>query len=438
MTLRSLRTPMSPQPAVHSLLAITVVLAALPAQEPRTARPTERTVRVVRGIEGERITLGSPVGHALAALPRFGHFVLVVRVVAERAQVELHRSGDGGLTWSRVAISPVPGAGDGALIADGERLFLAVTANGARGFSSVFVQHFDPATGAFVAEPYELAPGLGAEDQYFLPCCERTGGGALCVSVGTHRSPPAPWTGGWNTGLFVLRPDARTADVGWQGPMQLNAGWYGISGDLQVSGDLVYSSHRTSLGDAAIGIRGFDVGSDSFTSATDQRISSVGVPIANTCITCVDEGGGVGVIFVRGATEAGKGALVFAYAARTGKDFTSEDLTDDPPLLAGNENYAHFALTRGPGEAITAVYSKASEGFANLHTRLLVDGKPMREERRIAAGEAGAFQIVHGVRSSQHKTGILALASGGSSAAPHGEVILHGLLPARIVTPRRR
>ena len=419
---------------VAAVLLAGVLAIPAPSQGNRSVRPRTATVVITSAAPGEQVAFGSAMTRPFAAIPGHGLFVAVTRVVDSTARLELFRSGDGGLNWRRAAIVGAQSAGEGSLLVDGERLFLAWSGTGSRGFGSIFVQRFEPRDESFVGEPYELVSGSGAEDQYFSPDCECTADGTLVVMVGSHRNPPPPWTCGWSSGIFVLRPDAKE----WQGPLQFNAGSYGLWGNLQAIGDVVHASYRTTIDAAAIGSRGYDVVKGAFTTDSERRVSASGSQVANSCVICADDRGGLSVIFVAGATEPGKGRLVVGYSPGTDQPFTVQPLVDDPSLIAGNENPTHFALSRGPGDQVTAVYSKASEQFAHLYTRIVAEGVPMTAEHRVVEGEPGRFRIVHGLRSTQVETGVIALGNGPTKDALGGVITLHGVLPSRVTMRRGR
>lgn len=417
--------------------ALPVTLAALTVcggglAQDAADRPEPRSATVAVAAAGERVTFGRPPKRALAAMPGGELFVFVDRIEGDEHRLELHASTDGGLHWARLAEAPTPQARDGTMLVDGDRLFCAWAGQGSKQFASAFVQHFDPVARAFVGEPVELAVGTGAEDQYSPQDVERTDAGVLVLAVGSHRRPPAPWTTGRSTGLYLLRPESSE----WDGPHQVNVASFGVWGDIQAVGEVVHSSYRTISQEPFIASRAFDVATGKFTTAIDRRVSAEGESISNSAITCVDGRGGVYVVFVRGDRIPGRGVVRIGYARPGSDEFNAVDLFADPDLFAGNENPASFSLARGPGDEVTAVYSKRSEQNAHLYTRLLADGQPMGRERRVVAGEAGRFETVSGIRSTQFETGVVALTTGWSDHVRNRRIEVFGLLPARVTSLR--
>ena len=99
---------------------------------------------------------------------------------------------------------------------------------------------------------------------------------------------------------------------------------------------------------------------------------------------------------------------------------------------SGNHNPMHFSLARGPGNQLFTSYSKSSEKYAKLYSRVFDQGVAVTKEKTLGADQADAFTGVNGLRSSQADTTLFAAVSGATKQAPHGRIAIVVLrLPIR-------
>ncbi|MFO1054820.1 MAG: hypothetical protein U1F36_21590 [Planctomycetota bacterium] len=419
---------------LRRIALLVVVLPSLYAQEASLHPRSHLTAsRVFTPPEGESIAPLDATQSSLAALDD-GRLFCVCGVARDKhRRVILLRSEDGGSTFAPIADLPGTDVLSATVVTDGGRLCLAWSSTGSKGFSSTFVQSFDPETARFVGDADEVAIGTSDQDSYAATDLERTADGTMVVAIANHGQATRPWTCSWSMGISMRRPGESRFDE----PRQFNVGSFGVWGDLQAVGDVVHASYRTTCGSSAIGSRAFDVRSGQFTTEVDVPITAPSDTFPNTCITCVDGRGGVCVIYALAATAPGQGRLMLGHLAPGAEEFNSVRIATDAAIVSGNVNPRHFSLARGPGSDVTAVWSKADDGFADLYTRLVSDGEPMGPERRIVAGQKGRFARVVGVRSTQIGSTLIAVTTGVTVEEPRGFVELVGILPAHVARSRR-
>ena len=440
-----MRSPCSTNPiALHRFLVAFASSVPLLAQVVSTPPRGQQLVTVTSAAANEYVGCSTSGQNGLTPARDGSLFVLVVRTVfagADRngpavGDLELWRSTDGGAGWSRVAAAPTRGDADGALVATDDGLAVAWNSSNGEAWSSVWFQRFDVGAAKWIGEPECLARGRGEEDQYFCSDIGRTTSGALVVAIGSHRSPPTPWTCGWSTGMRWL-PNGATA---WSELVQVNVGSYGVMGSLIARGDEVDFTYRTNpdWGTAVNGVRTFATKSGSFTAAKEEvamRAPEAGALIANTGMLVVDDIGGRTLLHVLAAEEPGRGRLAASFS-RGGGSWQTNDVADDPPLCAGNLNPTHFTLARGPGSQVFAYFAKQSESFANLWQCTLEDGAVATPPKIVARGEANAFVTMTGMRASGCFSGLHVATTSRTQKQPGGVVSVFGSWPAKTVWTR--
>lgn len=417
-------------------LAVAWLAPVVSTQAPPAHRGP-RLVEVTRAGPGETLGLNGPTLSALAPMRDGSLFVVVFRVAPTKdgqpadEDLELWGSRDGGVTWQRTGSAPTRGDCAGAIVADGEALACLWNAYDGGRFLNVYHQRFDPARGEWLGEREVLAVGREEEDQYFASDLVATANGALVALIGSHRSPPAPWTCGWSTAIRCLPRGAHD----WTPLVQANVSAYGCAANAVVRGDLVDVTYRTNPNEAVHGLRSFDTGKLAFVQQRDENIGPLPCPdgyIANTGVLCLDTAGGRTLLHVLGAYEPGRGLLAASYAL-PGQPVVTTTVAADPLLQGGNENPAHFALARGPAMQVYAYFAKASENFAKLWQCVLENGQPVAPAKVVADGPPGSFVTVIGLRCSDAFSGLHVLTLARGEASTGGVVSVFGTFPARTV-----
>lgn len=422
--------------------ALAVAAVATAQAVPAPPLRGQRLVTVTTAAANEYVGCGA-VHNGLSPARDGSLFVLVTRTVfagadrtgAATSDLELWRSTDGGGSWARAASTSTRGDSDGALVATDDGMAVTWTATDGESWSSVWFQRFDVASGKWVGGPERLARGRGEEDQYFCSDIGCTASGALVVALGSHRSPPAPWTCGWSTGMRWLASGAAS----WSDLVQVNGEYYGVMGNLIVRGDQVDFTYRTNPGwsDAVHGVRAFDAKTGAFVAATETVpiAAAENSSIANTGILVADDAGGRTLLHVLAGEQPGHGRLAVSFA-RPGEAWKTVDVADDPPLAAGNLNPTHFTLARGPGNQVFAYFAKLVESYANLWQCTIEDGALASPPKVVARGEAGSFLTVDGMRASGCFSGLHVATTSRTAQQPGGVVSVFGSWPARTVWAR--
>jgi hypothetical protein len=428
-------------PAICRIWLPTVT--ALAASHAAAQARGEALVEITRADALEVVAVMAPFQHGCVPFGKDGAFVLVqrarfpkpVRADVFDADLEVWRAVDGGARWRRVAVTPTRGDADGAIARDGDLLAVCWTASNGKAWGDAWFQRFDPAREAWLGEPERLTDATDAEDQYFCTDLARAGDGSLVAVIGCHRSPPAPaWNCGWSTGVRIL-PQGRGA---WTPIEQANDASYGVCGNALARGDVVDLTFRTCPSDAVHGLRRV--------AATKGRLAEPTPPItppdpgeddavANVGILCGDDVGGRTLLFLRGNRSAGKGRLSVAFDRGDGA-FAVRDLADDPALVAGNETNASFTLARGPGNLVHAVFTKASDGGAELWHATLADGEVVQAPRVVAKGAAKSFAGLNGMREPVASSSLRAVVVSRAEDEPGGVVRAFGSWPIRNVAAR--
>lgn len=331
-----------------------------------------------------------------------------------RAVLWLMQSGDGGRNWRRVAAVPTAWAAWGAIAGEPDRDVLHVAWSGrVRGarWASACYQQFDVATGRFVGDLEVLAVGKGAEDQFAVCDLGVDGDGRVAVVVSTHRHPGQPWKGGWSCGI-VLRG---RGEEQWSGPHQINATTHGVWTSVQVEQGRLHASYRTSRARSVIAYRSFDFATRTFDQPQGVAISVAedGREVANASSLVVGPFGGCTIVYPS-ARQFGPqdGRLLLAWRESEAANWRTTVLAEDPGLRSGNVPHEHFALVRGPGRQVVALYSKQCEDFRVLYRRTIDGGRAMEEERVVARSElAGAFAHITAMRDGRLDSPVWALVS---------------------------
>jgi hypothetical protein len=371
-----------------------------------------------------------PFQHGAVPARNGALFVLVGRMkIKEPCDLELWRSDDGGETWRCAASTSTEDDVDGTLVVDGDGIACAWTANDNRDWSAVYWQRYDVQQDRWIGEP---TPLIKEDNHYTCYDMARTNSGAIVVAIGSHRSPPKPtWRTGWSTGMRWLRP----GDEQWQPLVQVNVAIYAVCTNLISRGDLVDFTYRTNPRAAVHGVRTFDCAKGVFAQDAEERAMvepAKGAHVTNMGVLCADDTGGRTLLHVLGDGKPGAGRLVVSFG-RPGDEWKTVDLADDPPLCAGNENPAHFALARGPGDQVFAYFSKQSEDFSQLWQCVIESGVPATEPRVVASGVAGEFATLCGMRDSSCHSGLHVVIRGATPEHPGGVVSVYGTWPARTV-----
>ena len=345
-----------------------------------------------------------------------------------KRDVWLHRSSDGGMSWSRITKTPVPWATTGAIAGEPNSQILHVGWAGKRdgeAFASALYQRFDAAQGVWLGTPEVLQQASGEEDQFNVSDLVLAPDGVLTVMVATHRQPTnPPWPTAWSSGLMIRH----SPEANWTGPFPVNTDYCGVWMNLQVQDGHAHATYRSSPGRTIIGYRSFALLDEKFDQKKTVEISlpaSSGRSAGNASSFVLGPFGGRTVVYVAGAPSfaLNAAAAANAKAARSGQlliAFAGADdlwhtevLCEDARLEGGNLAHDHFVLVRGPGAQVIALYSKISEAHRVLYRRILEHGRPMEPEREVARSDvAGAYYRLVGVRDARLHTGIWAIVGG--------------------------
>lgn len=432
--------------AIRSVSFVPLVLALsgpLFAQEP--TKRGQHLIEVTRAGPDEMVGCSAAYQNGAAPARNGALFVLVSRATFGRqtggnpgvllgADLELWRSDDGGLTWRRAASTPTGEDGNGSLIPDGDLLACLWSSRQGTPFSHVFFQRYDPANDRWLGEPVRLAEGVSVGGQYHAGDLVRTTEGALVAVFGNDAAALGPaWTCSWSTGMRWLKAGAAATD--WSPVVQVNVNNYGCTASASARGSLVDITYRTNPGEAIHGLRTVDGATGQFAQPTDENAGPEPGPgqyIANLGILCGDGVGGRSLLHLLGDHAPGNGRLAVSWS-RPGEPLRTTTIASDPVLCAGNENPQHFTLARGPGNQVFALFSKQSEGFADLWQCVLEDGRPVGEAKVVAHGDKGAFVTLTGMRCSEVWSGLRAVTLGRTEQHPGGIVSVFGAWPARSV-----
>jgi len=338
----------------------------------------------------------------------------------------LYRSKTGGRSWQRVTKAGPTWSAYGGIAGepDSEILHVAWAArlNGAEHSSAVY-QRFDAGQGVWLGEPQVLQEGVGAQDQFSVSDLAMAADGVLTVLVATHRHPKQPpWPSGWSTGVMTLQPGQKK----WSGPYPIHTNRYGVWANLQVRDGRVHTTYRSSPSHSIIGYRSFSLANQKYDQKKDVEVSvqpKTGRSVANASALVVGPFGNRTVVYPAAkhpSNRAGNGQLLIAFAGADDK-WRTEVLCEDPKMASGNVGHEHFALVKGPGPQVIALYSKVSEDHKVLYRRIVDSGKPMGPERVVArCDKKGAFHRIVAVRDPRYRTGIWAVVAGSDEAITLG------------------
>lgn len=400
-----------------------------------------REVVVARAAQGEQIVSAPHWGKAVAR-GRDGAWWLTLgrsqladaqRQVERSWGVELWRSMDG-MRWELGARFPMERSVCGAIVAapDTALLHLLVSVTNARGWSEPFHLAYDVERAAWVGEPSCLAAAAGDEDQYWANDIECAEGGDIVALFGCHRTPQQKgFDCGWSSALRCRSRDGAK----WTPLQQVNVSSYGVGSNLSLRGGLVDCSYRTCPNGAitSISVRTFDVAKRAFVHATDVAVHGEfpnNLGVCNSSVIAVDATGGRYVVFALGQWDAGAGKFVVAWRGPDADAWKLSDLAEDAPLRSGNENYVHFALARGAGNQMVALYGKSSEDHANLYQRVFDAGEAVGQEQIVMRDKPGAFACLVGHKAGELRPGIQLVATRAGDALQRGSVAIYGVLPA--------
>ena len=434
MTLAMHALPFRHKPA--ALLSLAVACAVATAQ---TATREFREVMVVRAEQGEQLVSAPNWGKAVAR-GRDGAWWLLIgrsrladadRKIEATWGVELWRSLDG-MRWELGAKAPMPRASCGAIVADptNAQLHLLLSVSTDRGWSEPWHAAYDVEKSSWIGEPTRLVEASSDEDQYFANDLECTERGDVVALVGSHRSPPqGAFDCGWSTGLRCKPRDGAE----WSKLQQVNVASYGVGSNVSVRGDLIDCSYRTCPHGAITAVRTFDATKGAFVQASDEAVHGEfphNLGVCNSSSIAVDATGGRYVVFSIGQWDAGAGRIAVAWRGPDADAWKTIDIAEDPPLKSGNESYAHFALARGAGNQMVALYGKASEDHANLYQRVLDAGELVGDEKLLMRDKPGAFAYIVGNKRGEMRPGIQLVATRMGESAQRASVAIYGVLPA--------
>lgn len=427
--------------------------ARLATQQPAAAdAPVERHLATAArpADPAHRVESARP-GQQAAVLTPGGRLCVGVREVDPAAREPAARgllrvSEDGGVTFTTLLELPGTPLRAPVLAADPERERVYVAWESAEhGSSAVWFATADVETGALDAEPTLVEAPAPGEAPYLVEDLAVCTHGTVALAVTAHRRPPHPWRP-WSAALFVRAPGAdRFGEM-----VPINLGSSGVAPDLELRDDVVDITYRTIGDGSAFGIylRSYDLRSGRFLQDRDVpvRLADGDAQPANTSVTCVDGGGNRYVLYAMAAPhDSGVNRLELAFLPATTQvstgtpDWERQGVAADRALRGGNENPRHFALTRGPGDHVIALYSLVHEAHARLYARTFAQGEPFGEPRILAEGPPGAFTLVAGVTDPRLLGLVLGAASGFDRARPGGRVVLAGRrwpLPVRILRAR--
>lgn len=340
--------------------------------------------------------------------------------------LRLYRSYDSGTSWLAVGDTPTIADGRGAIAAgtDCQTVHATWYALDTGSFANLYYQAFDLMTATWIGVPTVLLAGTNANDQYYATDIAITQKGAIGVAFHTHRTPTTAGLAAWSGGLFVKRP----SDPTFQGPFRWNTDTYGLNASMHAIGETLHATFRTNTGGYGIRYRAFDT--STLTFATPADVPVYALQATNSSVLTADADGNLYALFSRGGSAAGTGELQLGYAAAGNPGtWTTQLVTSDPDLLGGNTTHTHFALARGEGNTVFALYSKRTgELHQNLWLTIFVNGLPVSPEVQILAGAGpDAFITVNGLRAGNSHSDLLALAGGLPASAAGGVAVF---LPA--------
>ena len=439
--------PRSPLLAALAIAALVASARAQDAPEPPFVHHGFAFRDVLAGAADARPTIGRPTlqpivatanGDLLAAV----HHRTGPNSIAPTDRVTLHRSRDGGETWSETATLPGRGVGFGATLATDPRrdvVHVAWMALGEDTFVDAWYGEYDAARDTWVGDPVELAHGTGAEDQYLVHDLIAAPTGHVAVALSAHRRPPANW-GAWSSALRIRGP----GESGFSEPIRINRGSSGVTPDLALDGSRIVASYRTFGSDFGIHHRAFDLArgldTTAFVDASDRPVSphpEEQFEPSNTSTIAMEPGGAFDVLINRGPRSHPPTGYLEVVHVAPGPDGTPvrtrQRIANDTGLLGGNYNYTHFALSRGPGDHQVAVFSKIEEQHSRLYVLTLIEGRPVGGPELVAADAPGAFEVVAGIRDERLAGQVLAVVAGTTKAAPKGRVaVLARRWPLRV------
>ncbi|MBK8098168.1 MAG: hypothetical protein IPK26_13735 [Planctomycetes bacterium] len=401
----------------HRLLPALALTAFVSAQVTITAASPGNLVRIME-----------PWRQSLVAMPDGSLLAMVFESdgTVTGQNLRLYRSYDSGTSWLGIADTPTIADGRGAIAAgtDCQTLHATWYALDTGAFANLYHQAFDLVTATWIGAPTVLLAGTNANDQYYATDIAITSRGAIGVAFHTHRTPTTAGLTAWSGGLLVKRP----SDPSFQGPFRWNTDTYGLNASMHAIGETLHATFRTNTGGYGIRYRAFDTTTLAFATAADVPVYAL--QATNSSVLTADGDGNLYALFSRGGSAAGSGELQLGYAAAGNYGtWTTQLVTSDPDLLGGNTTHTHFALARGEGNTVFALYSKRTlEQHQNLWLTIFANGQPVSPEVQILAGAGpDQFATLNGMRDSHDHNDLLAVAGGLPASAAGGIAVF---LPA--------
>ncbi len=384
--------------------------------------------QVAQALPGHLVTSARSFSQGVALDARGRLWCLVsIRTLPEggRRDLWLFGSGDDGGSWQSVAIVPQSWSESGAIAGEpGTDVLHLAWGGGLPGdrFMSALYRRFDTERRVWLGEAEALQRGTADADQYGVWDLAVGDDGAAVALVSTRKQPPQPWVGEWAAGLFLRAPQQGA----WQGPFQVNTASSGVWCNLQLVGGRAHISYRTQPGHRMIAYRSFALGSRAFEQPGDVQVSvapDTGLYVANGSALHVGPDGGRTILYpaARAAKPDQRGQLLIAHCAPGRTDWQTVALIDDPGITSADIAHEHFALVRGPGAQAIALYSKVGERHRVLYRRVIDDGKPMDQERVVAASDLdGAYARIVPMRDPRLSTRLWAVVAGEGPGAALG------------------
>lgn len=339
----------------------------------------------------------------------------------------LARSADAGSTWQTVVEVPFAWSESAGLVGRPQdpNLYLACGGGlpGDRWMSAMFAA-YDVRTGSWHPPTY-LQKATGEHDQYHVWDLAAAADGTLAATIGTRAAPPPPWPGPWSSGVQYLRPGATE----WTTPMPLYAGRNVVWPQAQWVGSEVRFSLRTQVSSPPVPIHPALLMVDADAAGAPGRATEL-TPIAGpdqrgsfTAHSLVMAAhGGCSVLYTAYGVGNLQSALELAYVPPTSREPRQAparriEVCVDASMPAGEVAHENFALVRGPGSHVIAIYSLFSERHRALYRRTFDQGEPLEPPREIARSElAGAFARITAMRDERFATRVEALVSAEAEA----------------------
>ena len=424
------------------------LLSALCLVAPATAQ----YVTVETGVATSGLARCMNNGNNSIALTPDGAMWCVIYSVAKdgtNGHLELRRSTDHGKTWSQKFDLPNNTShnnhhNNSGCIAPGrignELHVTWADKTAATSYWSAMHQVFDTQTLKWVGKPTLVAKGYSSNNQFWPVDIGVTETNVVAICVSGHRSGGLGLSS-WDCGLALQYPggsfNATLLNV------RSGTSPYSQNACIAVQGETVHCCMKNNTGGYGINYRSYDTGKKAWNQTTDVPVgpnSNSGIAAGNKSVIATDTNGGVYVLYVTGNSTAAR-TLRLAYAA-PGKGGQNSDWTDiqvisntstvgtnyrsssttagDYPLIqGGNTTYRNYSLSPHPGGAMTVVYSKAFETFANLYVRQYKAGTATLPELKLSGTgtKPYSFEWITGLRNGESGYNTAWLSYGKTDAA---------------------